>query len=169
MKLPLAQAVAPSTGSRLAGIEGLRGVAVASIVLYHVWRIGSPGGATVAAGRWTSFIPNLAMSLALFYTLSGFLLYRPFIGALLGSQPRPSFRAYLRNRALRIAPAYWVIFVFAAFVLETITTRLPSGVTVDRTVRAPGRIFLYMLLGVGRRQVLHSFPGHWKPTAGSEG
>lgn len=39
-------------------------------------------------------------------TLSGFLLYRPFAAALLRARPRPDLAAYLRNRALRILPAY---------------------------------------------------------------
>jgi peptidoglycan/LPS O-acetylase OafA/YrhL len=35
------------SGSRLAGVEGLRGLAATSILVYHCWRYGTPGGARI--------------------------------------------------------------------------------------------------------------------------
>jgi hypothetical protein len=40
----------------------------------------------------------------LFFTLSGFLLYRPFAGTIVRGQRLPSVGRYLGNRALRILP-----------------------------------------------------------------
>jgi peptidoglycan/LPS O-acetylase OafA/YrhL len=56
-------------------------------------------------------MPDLSFGVVLFFTLSGFLLYRPFAAAVLRKQRRPAFPRYLRNRALRILPAYWVILL----------------------------------------------------------
>lgn len=66
-------------------------------------------------GRW--LVPNMASGLTLFFVLSGFLLYRPFAAAILSGSELPLGRAYLRNRALRIMPAYVVILLIVALVL----------------------------------------------------
>jgi peptidoglycan/LPS O-acetylase OafA/YrhL len=67
----------------------------------------------------------------LFFTLSGFLLYRPFARAILLERSFPSVVGYLRNRALRILPAYWVILLVSSVVLSTVLvrqgTKLPPG------------------------------------------
>ena len=51
--------------------------------------------------------------------LSGFLLHRPIASALLRGAPLPGVRAYARNRALRVLPAYWVALLLTAFALQT--------------------------------------------------
>ena len=43
----------------------------------------------------------------LFFVLSGFLLYRPWVRAKLTDRPAPPVGRYFRRRALRILPAYW--------------------------------------------------------------
>lgn len=72
-------------------------------------------------------ISTLSVGLTLFFTLSGFLLYRPFAAALARGTARQSFPAYLQNRVLRIAPAYWVILFIAAFVAGAASIRTVSG------------------------------------------
>jgi len=55
---------------------------------------------------------------AIFFLLSGFLLYRPFLTARRGGHGL-SIASYARRRALRIVPAYWAaltIFLAAGFV-----------------------------------------------------
>jgi peptidoglycan/LPS O-acetylase OafA/YrhL len=107
---------------RLRGIEGLRAVAACAVVVHHTWlldgddRIGADSGADL-------IFLNLALGVTLFFALSGFLLYRPFAAAIARGEPIPSVRNYLRNRGLRILPAYWVILILTAFVLQTAGTR----------------------------------------------
>jgi peptidoglycan/LPS O-acetylase OafA/YrhL len=111
--------VDPSLGSRLVGIEGMRALAAGSIVVFHTWLYSDPRGYAPDFGRVGSWIlPNLALGVTLFFTLSGFLLYRPFAAAIMRGEHLPSVRRYLRNRALRILPAYWVILLFVALALE---------------------------------------------------
>lgn len=98
--------IPPSTGRRLAGIEGLRGLAAISVLITHAWfysgsdRVplweGSPAGTA---------LESLGFGVTLFFTLSGFLLYRPFVAAALDPDRRPRVVDYFRNRALRILPA----------------------------------------------------------------
>lgn len=99
---------------RFRGFDGLRAIAALAIVFHHVgfitgewftdhrvWgtNLKFPGGALLARGD---------IGVAIFFVISGFLLYRPFVAAHLGGQPMPDLRRYGRRRILRIFPAYWV-------------------------------------------------------------
>jgi peptidoglycan/LPS O-acetylase OafA/YrhL len=83
---------------------------------------------------------SAALGVTLFFVLSGFLLYRPFVSAALSKQRLPSVGAYFRNRALRILPAYWVILLITGLVLQTTLLRnggaLEAGALTD-----PGDFF----------------------------
>jgi peptidoglycan/LPS O-acetylase OafA/YrhL len=105
--------------SRLWEIEGLRAVAAWSIVVFHVWVFSSPAVLGWNLGPFTAFVSPLQSGVTLFFVLSGFLLYRPIAAALLDAAPAPSVWRYLRNRALRILPAYWVILLLVAVVLRS--------------------------------------------------
>jgi peptidoglycan/LPS O-acetylase OafA/YrhL len=108
-----------ATGSgRLRGIEGIRAIAAASILLYHVYFYAAPDGQPVDLGPLTKVFDNLRAGVTLFFVLSGFLLYRVFVGAALRGRPMPSVREYLRNRALRILPAYWAIVIGIVVVFQ---------------------------------------------------
>jgi peptidoglycan/LPS O-acetylase OafA/YrhL len=125
-------------GGRLTGIEGLRAVAASSIVIYHVWLYGSPSG-PVDAGYLSRFaLPHLPVGVTLFFALSGYLLYRPIAASLLDRGQVPDVRNYLRNRALRILPAYWVILAVVAVVLPAaLLRRSSSELALDRLVDRP--------------------------------
>jgi peptidoglycan/LPS O-acetylase OafA/YrhL len=56
---------------------------------------------------WYRFGVHLDVAVPIFFGVSGFLLYRPFLAATVAGRPL-STRAYLWRRALRIVPAYWV-------------------------------------------------------------
>ena len=104
----------PAFGSRLAGTEALRGLACLLIVYYHVYLYTGPSGPPTRGTLYTAFISRWQLGLSFFFVLSAFLLYRPFVQAIVEQRPRPAFGAYLRNRVLRIVPAYWAILVLAA-------------------------------------------------------
>jgi peptidoglycan/LPS O-acetylase OafA/YrhL len=107
-------------GGRLQGIEGLRALAALAIVVFHVWDEATPGPnrAPIAGDLAANLFGNMRIGVTLFFVLSGFLLYRPFAGAGIRNRERPSVRRYLVNRALRILPAYWVIFLATAFIVD---------------------------------------------------
>jgi peptidoglycan/LPS O-acetylase OafA/YrhL len=129
--------VVPSTGRRLPGIEGLRALAAGSILLVHTWGEASSKG-TPDLGRVGAHFPDLSYGVTLFFALSGFLLYRPFAAALLRLERRPSFRKYLRNRALRILPGYWVILLLCSLVLGSVSFRNHTGTLVNGRLTDPG-------------------------------
>jgi peptidoglycan/LPS O-acetylase OafA/YrhL len=95
----------------------MRALAAGSIVVLHTWLYSDPRGYAPDFGRVGGYIlPHLGLGVTLFFTLSGFLLYRPFAAAIMRDEDLPSVRRYLRNRALRILPAYWVILLLVALV-----------------------------------------------------
>src|SRR5436190_12660103 len=105
-----------SHSSRLPGIEGARACAALSVLVFHCWLYGDPRGMPAPFGL--DVMPHFALGVILFFTLSGFLLYRPFVAATFDPAARPRLREFYRNRALRIVPAYWVILWFVALGLR---------------------------------------------------
>jgi Acyltransferase family len=113
--------------SRLPGIMGLRAIAALTIVVYHTWLYSEPSGQRVDLGLVSRFVlPYLPVGVTLFFCLSAFLLYRPVVDGIIRGQPRQSVGAYLRNRALRIIPAYWLILLVLGVVLGAGVIRLSS-------------------------------------------
>lgn len=103
---------------RLPGIEGLRAIAAIAVVVHHTWILDGGERVGADAGAGAIFL-NLALGVTLFFALSGFLLYRPFAAAIARGTATPNVRGYLRNRALRILPAYWAILLVTALLLMT--------------------------------------------------
>jgi peptidoglycan/LPS O-acetylase OafA/YrhL len=86
-------------------VDSLRGIAALMVLITHVtWFSGTvPGDAPL----WP-YLSRLESGVAVFFVISGFLLYRPFVKArLLDRRPLP-VHAYAWRRLLRITPAFWV-------------------------------------------------------------
>lgn len=94
-------------------VDSLRAIAALAIVAYHVaFVLGALSGE--GTGAWFA---QLQVGVPLFFAISGFLLYRPWVAAKLGDGRVPPTGAYALRRALRILPAYWVALVLIAVVL----------------------------------------------------
>lgn len=92
--------------SFLPAVEGMRACAAMGVVVTHVaFQTGHSSGAT---GR---LFGRFDLAVAVFFALSGFLLWRGHAAAArdLGSRPRTGH--YLRSRVVRIMPAYVVAVV----------------------------------------------------------
>jgi peptidoglycan/LPS O-acetylase OafA/YrhL len=94
---------APRT-DRLSGFDGLRAVAALAIVGLHVTSVTG----AVTATRLGHYFARLDVGVTIFFVISAFLLYRPFVAAHLGTRGSVPLRAYWWRRLLRIYPAYWV-------------------------------------------------------------
>jgi peptidoglycan/LPS O-acetylase OafA/YrhL len=87
--------------------DGLRAIAVMSAILEHVGFVsGSEFG---KRGEWYApLVARLEVGPAIFFMISGFLLYRTFCAAAFAHASPTRPRMFFRRRALRILPAYWI-------------------------------------------------------------
>ena len=103
---------------RLAELDGLRGVAALSVLLYHAWLYTrTPVTAATRTGALDPVLHEMRLGLVLFFVLSGFLLYGPWVSAALEGRERPRLGTYLRRRAARVAPAYYLAVAGAVALL----------------------------------------------------
>jgi peptidoglycan/LPS O-acetylase OafA/YrhL len=124
----------PDVRRRIHGIEGLRAVAACSILVFHVWDSGSirtRGAEGLAFGSLGPVFNNLRAGVTLFFVLSGFLLFRPFVASVLRGSDTPSIRSYFANRALRILPLYWVVFAVVVAVQQRALLDRPRQLLAD--------------------------------------
>ncbi|MDY7085650.1 MAG: acyltransferase [Actinomycetota bacterium] len=99
---------------RLPPLDAVRVVGALAVVAHHV---GFATGVNVGDGPWAGWLARLDVGVAVFFVLSGFLLYRPWAHARATGQPMPGTGGYLWRRALRILPAYWVTVVVCLLVV----------------------------------------------------
>jgi acetyltransferase len=91
------------TRSFLPAVEGMRACAATGVVVTHVaFQTGHSSG---LAGR---LFGRFDLAVAVFFALSGFLLWRGHAAAARDVAPRPATGHYLRSRVVRIMPAYVV-------------------------------------------------------------
>lgn len=108
--------------SFLPAVEGMRACAAMGVVVTHVaFQTGHSSG---VAGR---LFGRFDLAVAVFFALSGFLLWRGHAAAARGLGPRPRTGHYLRSRVVRIMPAYVVAVV-------VILTLLPDADHASPTV-----------------------------------
>jgi peptidoglycan/LPS O-acetylase OafA/YrhL len=110
------------TRSFLPAVEGMRACAAVGVVITHVaFQTGHSSGVD---GR---LFGRFDLAVAVFFALSGFLLWRGHAAAQRALKPRPRTGHYLRSRVVRIMPAYLVAVV-------VILTLLPDSNHASPTV-----------------------------------
>lgn len=85
--------------------DGLRGLAATAVFLVHAayqFAVTRP-----EEHEWYRFAIHGDVAVPIFFAISGFLLYRPFVAGRVRGKPL-NFRAYAWRRVLRIVPAYWI-------------------------------------------------------------
>ncbi len=111
-----ATTVAPKRATRRRPLDGVRAVAAVSVVVYHVCT--TLGDAWLRTPAWDWILRLGAFGVCLFFVLSGFLLFRPWVEANFDEQPPPRLGAFWVRRLVRIFPAYWLAFTFYVVVLH---------------------------------------------------
>lgn len=109
---PSPDALTPPPGNpRFPLLDGLRALAALSILVYHTATFSR---ASEGQAGLSPYLARLNVGVAIFFVISGFLLYRPFVAARAGLAPQVRVRDYARRRGLRIIPAYWVALTLLA-------------------------------------------------------
>lgn len=94
-------------------LEGMRGMAALGVLVTHVaFQTGTSGTPVIGP-----ILERFDMAVAIFFALSGFLLWRPHAAAAHGLGRAPRTSRYLLHRVARVMPAYWVVVVFVLLLL----------------------------------------------------
>lgn len=106
---------------RVSSLTGIRALAALLVVLTH---------AAYTTGKYPQGYIGLVWSRAeigvpIFFVLSGFLLFRPWVKAAATGAPAPSVRRYAWHRVRRIMPAY-VVTVLIAYLVYHFRTAGPN-------------------------------------------
>jgi len=91
--------------------DAMRTVAVLGVLLIHV---GAVSGANMTS--WYGVATSQGrLGVRIFFMISAFLLYRPYVMAHLHDESAPAWTVYAKRRVLRIVPAYWVALTVLTF------------------------------------------------------
>jgi peptidoglycan/LPS O-acetylase OafA/YrhL len=90
-------------------IDSLRALAAGSVFLYHLAAVRPTLPAVVG-----KLFRHGNAGVVLFFLISGFLLYRPFVAARAGQGRPVRVRDFYVRRVLRIVPAYWLALTLLA-------------------------------------------------------
>jgi peptidoglycan/LPS O-acetylase OafA/YrhL len=110
-----------SKAERVASLTGIRAVAALLVMLTH---------AAYTTGKYTHGYVGLVYSrmeigVPIFFVLSGFLLFSPWVKTAASGTPPPSVRRYAWHRVRRIMPAY-AVTVVAAYLVYHFRTAGPN-------------------------------------------
>ena len=93
------------------------------IIVFHAYQTSRVAVSYVYQNTPLHFLlVNLDSAVAVFLTLSGFLIFLPYAYAFLGQRPYPATRGFFIRRAIRIIPLYY------AAILIVWTVRYTGGV-----------------------------------------
>jgi peptidoglycan/LPS O-acetylase OafA/YrhL len=106
-------------------IDGVRAIAALTIFAFHVFfHLG-----LLNTDLLSRYLGNLNVGVPIFFVVSGFLIYRPFVAKRFAQEPSPETEPYAIRRALRIVPAYWVALVIVTLILGLeASVFTPSGI-----------------------------------------
>lgn len=94
---------------RAPGLDVLRAAAALGVVVTHVGFATGIVNPDRVGSSLRLLIPRLDVGVSIFFVLSGLLVTRPFIAALLDGNRSPALRPYALRRVSRIYPLYWVV------------------------------------------------------------
>ncbi|MGW0808389.1 acyltransferase family protein [Nonomuraea sp. NPDC002799] len=116
---------------RLAGLDGIRGLAALFVVFHHLWLLSFPGFPRDTGPGWASWMLYGHFAVVVFIVLSGFsLAISPArAGWRLGSLSR-----FAQRRAWRILPPYWAAVAISLVIAWTLVPQPGEGVPTGKSV-----------------------------------
>lgn len=110
-----------ASSRQIPALSGLRALAAIGVLATHT---GYVSGRSLRPGSIAAVLGRLDFGVAVFFLLSGFLLFRPFARSFATGSTQPSILIYVRKRLVRIFPAAWVAIAVTLAVLTTARVRL---------------------------------------------
>src|SRR5438477_5975979 len=126
---------APAEPGRVAGVDGIRGLAALYVLVHHCWLLTFHGYPANSGPAWLGWLLYGRLGVVLFLTLSGFsLALSPARhGWELGGVAR-----FARRRAWRILPPYWAALVLSLVIAWLVTPQPHSAPPTLRSVAVYG-------------------------------
>jgi peptidoglycan/LPS O-acetylase OafA/YrhL len=109
-------------------IDALRAIAAFWVIIAHVSQHFKPPHNELLQYITLTNEAAPGTPVVLFFAISGFVLYRPFVAARFAGRPRPPTIPFWVRRAARIVPAYWVALALASAWLGYSYIATPGGV-----------------------------------------
>ena len=127
---------APAVGDsgrprRLAGLDGLRGLAALYVVAYHIFLRAFHGYPARHAPFWATWFSYGRFAVVVFIVLSGFSLA---LSPARHGWRLDAVRQFARRRARRILPAYWAALLFSLAVAWLIVPQPGDGIPNAKSV-----------------------------------
>jgi peptidoglycan/LPS O-acetylase OafA/YrhL len=156
----MGRGTARAAGTKLAFIEGMRGLAALYVVLGHICSIAYPGvflGVRGDAPEWLRILMQPFgfghVAVAAFIVISGFCLETSLFSR--GDGTLKGAKGFFRRRALRILPPYYACLAISIYVVFFITPLGGSGLPFSLyTPVGPGEIVSHFLL-------IHNWSPDW--------
>jgi peptidoglycan/LPS O-acetylase OafA/YrhL len=105
-------------------LDGLRAAATLLIIVYHLFSV---SGLTLNyANGIGQFTGRLNVAVSIFFVLSGYLLFKPFVQSILLDAPLPRTQSFFLKRFVRIVPAYWLALLIL-WKIDAVTIPNASG------------------------------------------
>jgi peptidoglycan/LPS O-acetylase OafA/YrhL len=130
-EVTVAQDRTPSSGVRIPGLDGLRGMAALFVVLHHCYLVSFPGYPRTTGPWWAGWMIYGHLAVVVFIVLSGFSLA---VGPARRGWRIGSLRTYSHRRAWRILSAYWPALAFSLLMAWFVLPQPPGGSATLRSV-----------------------------------
>jgi peptidoglycan/LPS O-acetylase OafA/YrhL len=111
--------------TRFPCFDGFRAAAAFAVLVLHV---AYASGETQRNESVGLYLARLDIGVAVFFLISGFLLYRPFVSAQMSGRRGPAVLPFYVRRFLRIYPAYWLATTAVVYIFHTWPGGTISGV-----------------------------------------
>jgi peptidoglycan/LPS O-acetylase OafA/YrhL len=98
----------------------MRGASAIGIIIVHVWMFVPNVGLARPGTLFDDLIGQLRLGMPMFFVLSGFLIFRPYVAAAIEGRALPRLGVYALRRVARVGPAYWVAILLTAAILAGI-------------------------------------------------
>ncbi|MFG1705602.1 acyltransferase family protein [Nonomuraea sp. M3C6] len=116
---------------RLAGLDGIRGLAALFVVFHHVWLLSFPGFPRDTGPGWASWMAYGHFAVVVFIVLSGFSLA---LSPARAGWRLDSLGRFAHRRAWRILPPYWAAVAVSLVIAWTLVPQPEQGVPTGKSV-----------------------------------